>query len=266
MAGLDVEFLTTWLVKNSDLSVDDCIDVHAKDPSALMVLLRAAVQLQRNLLIPIELRRKVIMMSFLDGRNLLWGQRLVDFKTKGGISADGRLQVKHLLGYKFEFPEDDDKPVMLIHLPTGDAVEVDEDAGVKEGMEILDCYDDYSCYFVRPPGLKVPLSSFFVSKGVSMTGPWKHTNYTKLAYKELVGDVGKLVLCREQVVSSTRDLPGQLKTADCKKVADHMSSKSAGVMEKARKAAHSKMTSEKTAAIVFDVVAPSPAGSGEDAA
>ena len=115
----DEDSLITWVVRVSDLSVDELVVARGKHADSVVELVVLAVQLSLSMKLPVQCKCVDVIEPLLNHRNEERGERLVDFKANGGIMADGRFNLKKMGSYELKFDKED-VLIELIHTQTAD--------------------------------------------------------------------------------------------------------------------------------------------------
>ena len=91
VSQLDSVVILAWLLKHSDLTVDDLQRIKKQDGQGLHQLYSHATQLSLSLKLPDDLRNVEVFNLFSAARAAIMGEKLKHFKRGGGVSASGTL-------------------------------------------------------------------------------------------------------------------------------------------------------------------------------
>lgn len=234
--SVDDDFRASWITSNSDMSAANIIAAVKKDPAAIDHLCTFACQINCKQKLPQELLNREVCRRVLDARHEACGNRLHDFKKRGGLTATGEL---NWLKGSYEPKFDNEAKLIGIRHRSGDEVEVDPSLGINMAWTLNSNFDDFAASMSRAPLPPVRLASFF-PLGL---GPHKYPNFVgkpKLlhAFAAEVNDACE----RSERAARDRVTPAEaVRTA----LEDHKKSQARSNMAKARIAAKASLDAKK---------------------
>jgi hypothetical protein len=200
------EFALKMVLKHSDMKLNDLILAKQHDGQAVLQLLTYLVQVGWNLQYPQECQLVEVTIMLFDERIAEVGNRLADWKKKGGVLVTGAINWK--LGcFLMDFT--DDFLTRITHRPTGDTVAVDVSDGITRKYTLHNNWDDYGAYLHKPPLPPIPVSNYFKA---SLKGPFKLKRLTGKSkdFQQMVTSVySKYLRKRDALTKGTRDLAAE---------------------------------------------------------
>jgi len=91
VSQLDSVHISAWLLKNSDVTVDDLQHIKKQDGQGLHQLYSHATQLSLSVKLPDDLRNVEVFNLFSTARAAIVGDKIKHFKRDGGVSPSGAL-------------------------------------------------------------------------------------------------------------------------------------------------------------------------------
>lgn len=241
LSSLDEDFKIALITSWSDLQVEDVVKVLKADPSGVNDMVQYATQLPMRVKLPMEFLVRTLLQEFLSARRVSCGNRLTDFKARGGVQRDGSLSFKGKTGaYDLRFNEAG-LLVEVIHNATGESRAINPKTGLCKDHILMDNYDDHSARLVMEPMPPFKLMSSFDQK--SKQGPWSVKSYYGKP-RELAAtakDMHEAWLAKRAAEANKVSLPQELKAT----MDQHRAEKRSQNMVKARTAATTALAKKR---------------------
>lgn len=167
LSKLDSEFVLSYIVKKSDLTMEDCIKMLKFDGDSAGNLLMLDQQIPGTTRLPKDMIVTSVTENTLERRSAEAGDRLAHIKAKGALMDSGRLDWTEIGCYSLEFR---DRRLAYLKHRSGTRVAIPQDINIAQDWKLMDNWGDFVAAVTKPPLPPYKLSIFFNSD--QKEGPW----------------------------------------------------------------------------------------------
>jgi hypothetical protein len=158
LSSLDEGIIIDWVVGKSDLTKSDIYKARDFDGGALEQLLSHATDLPLHWKTPPALKNVQICLKFASARHDATGQKLHDFKSTGGLCAEGRLKDRV---FKTTFDDDSGLLISFTHVHSKVTEDMPKGSHVTKEYSLENFCSDEDALFRLKPMKAVRVMSFF---------------------------------------------------------------------------------------------------------
>ena len=171
LKGIRPDWKFGWCVRNGDFTGEELVLAQQKFSESVDVLVEYATQLGMHLKLQDDCKYEPVIEKLLKHQHMAWGKRLSNWKAKGGVLADGNLNLKKM-GYLPEW-SGQGHLARITHC-SGQYVDIEKKHGTKidNNYGVTDNHNDHSAAFTMEMMPPIPIIEFFNEFKVLSVGPY----------------------------------------------------------------------------------------------
>lgn len=183
LARLPQDYKIEFLASVSDATPSQLLKMLKVDQASVNSLLQLGIQIPGRMKLPEKAKYSEVLRRFISQRYQDCGKRLEKFVRKGGLKADGGLDLLKAGVYSLQWTEQG--LLSGVKHMSGDEARIPEGAHITKNYVLLDNSDDMGASLQLPPMAPVKLAGFFAG---TQQGPFRVKAYTGKP-KELEADL-----------------------------------------------------------------------------